>query len=538
MRGDSESDPPKLHDNVRSGVPDISALAPLVRWWARTRLNQRQKKALTRPDNPSGNGNSRPVPATSPSQASPPQIPRAELSPTASGPPEAVSEEAHLDTQGTQVDLGEIPVESSDALGDHDGNTNAAAIPAAADTASGLVFTDSNTLSGGAVNMLPPPAAPSNGESSNTRGRVEDASAAEAPQVSSSVPSSPHPAVPSPPQPNRLIPTVAVEVPRSKLLDRVLSLRKESAQNINAREIRMSPRDTQRLATFASYVGPANQAALFRRQLPQCHVYLVEIEEAAAAPHVYICIEGDFSDADTSVFYSVMSQRSCRKFYHPWKLCFRRASVTKSAAQGMINIIVEGPPPGTLCGALLTTGSDSGLQTSTIGGLVNWGGRLVALTTAHHPDTAGGEETSSWSSSPAATLTAADFPEDVDQALVIVPDDSTWPKSAPAPMNLPSSGFAASWEVLADSRLVALPPAWILPNFIRSSPRSTSSEKAPAAEMRYITGMAHDPSGSPVIIQAGVSGQVAGTTSVNPSFLIGKDGPEEVWTVYLDAAGT
>jgi len=342
------------------------------------------------------------------------------------------------------------------------------------------------------------------------------------------IPVSPRRAAPSLPQPVRAAPSIPVQVPLS-ILERVRFLRFESSTNVRAHEVSPSPRDKEKLVTFASYVGTGNQTVLFGRQLPQCHVYLVQIEEGSTLDLTYsICIEGQFTDADTRDFYAVMSQRSCRKFYEPWKLCFRRVDVSYVASRRYL--LYSDPDRKTLCGTIFrTTDSTEESQVSTIGGLIQVDGQLVAITTAHHPPDPGPDASPSLFASPATTLTGEDFPDDLESALVIVVEE-------PYKGNIPlkptpdvwTSNSLGTTEVLEEGDdwcLVQVPEEQRLPNCISSLQFG----------LDYITQLEPDPPLREVIIQAGVSGVHSGLTSPTSSFLLGRGDPQEVWTVNLDA---
>jgi len=351
---------------------------------------------------------------------------------------------------------------------------------------------------------------------------------------------------------------IAVMVPLSKL-ERVRTLRFRNSDTVNAREVVPSERDKEKLRQFSSFVGTPNQLTLFGRRLPECHRYLVEIDESAGGVRTYVCIEGLSNDDDIRDFHAVMCQRSCRKYYDPWHLCFRKCSVTRTASEDNTISAEKQEHAPTLCGSLLTTTRGKESWTSTIGGLIEVDGRLCALTTSHSPREASCVSSTSTYASAASRFSEADYPDDVGSVLVLVDDEKSTASTQATRNNKPAKGTAGkseSWtlgdihQTLEgdDWRLVHIPKSSTYLNYLghfhldklatheldlSNSPSSAAREP----RLRYLMDYVEKPSAHPVTIKTGVTGYHSGKISLGSSFLDGKDGPMEVWTVHLAGSG-
>jgi hypothetical protein len=349
--------------------------------------------------------------------------------------------------------------------------------------------------------------------------------------------------------PSRVGTSIPVAVPLSKL-ERVRTLRLVSSKTIIAREVFTSRRDRERLRLFVSYVRTKNQRTLFNRELPQCVGYLVEIDEGSGPPQTYICIDGLVEEADIKDFYSVMSQRSCRKFYEPygWKLCFNSVSVDMTAAETYQTS--AHPDDLTMCGALLRTERDGQSWISSIGGLVMVNNLFYAITTAHRPTPARTRSSSTFPSSPATTLRDEDFPDHVESALVMTIDGEKLGGPAAGVNQQPEPDPQTSWwnitsrsitEQGDDWRLVPVSVDYELPNSITLPGTKGMGDLIPPTSdeprILYVSECVDEPGGSPVLIKAGVSGLCSGTVSLAPSYLDGQDGPLEVWAVHINGPG-
>ncbi|KAH8898203.1 hypothetical protein GQ53DRAFT_817498 [Thozetella sp. PMI_491] len=339
------------------------------------------------------------------------------------------------------------------------------------------------------------------------------------------------------PPPTRAAPAIPVHIPLSKL-ERVRTLRFVPLKTVMAREIALSPSDEERLKRFSCFVCPANQEAIFKRTLPQCHRYLVEITEPGRHPQVYICIDGLVEDDDIKVFHEAMSERSCRKYYEPWKICFKRIGISAAAAnEYRINI---DPDETTLCGALVCTHEDGRDWVSTIGGIIQCGDDLCALTTAHPPSA---EASGSRSPSSVSNLNADNLPDDATEALVLTVDDPPQVEIEDETRCRERSDFkdfVGSFTPIASEKdddwcLIPVPEQYQLPNHVQKSPKGGLEDRQ--TSLRYITEWTSAVSSVRVLVRAGRSGNHLGTVSLSPSYLDGVSGTRKVWTVHLDTTG-
>jgi hypothetical protein len=154
---------------------------------------------------------------------------------------------------------------------------------------------------------------------------------------------------------------------------------------------------------------------------PKVGMFLVSVTGSAAAEATpYICVKGLRTHKQIEYFHKRLSTRSARATYHPLRLCYDTSFLSRVAAQDGYHLQIE-PSDSTLCGNLLRTRIGPQIQISTIGGLVEVDGQLLAITTAHKPeDTQALEDISQTLD----TLDPNDFDDDVEQALVV--DEHTW----------------------------------------------------------------------------------------------------------------
>jgi len=323
---------------------------------------------------------------------------------------------------------------------------------------------------------------------------------------------------------------VQVQLPLTKL-QRVRDLKLRCHKQLKALEIIPSKSETEKLHDFVGFVSGDNQVTLFGRQLPRCHLYLVQIKLDSAAVQSYICIEGLETPDDIRDFYSVMSQTRYREHYKPLKLCFRMVEVSSTASVTAKVRCRMHADEITLCGTPVRVTTDLGEQFSTIGGLVEVDGALFALTTAHAPPEM---QTDSVVPSESASSAAReeDFPDDVQEALVIEYPERAAEKAPPdfeALTEWPVKVEAWHENERDDWRLIPV-NEYCLPNYVWvGSDRQEGAKPEPC----FIVGHLPNPSGRRVYIMAGVSGGHLADMSAGPSFLFGKAGPQEVWTAHL-----
>jgi hypothetical protein len=249
-----------------------------------------------------------------------------------------------------------------------------------------------------------------------------------------------------------------------------------------------------------------------------------------------------------------MSQRKYRKYYEPWKLCFKRVEV--SYTSGKEADLDLGHDELTLCGTLLHAAHSGVTRISTIGGLLEVNGHLMALTTSFDPQPvpfgAGRNgNLDATDSSAATTLNDIDFPDDVAEALVFESGKAAACPAAPPDIDGENMGGVDRGPVVifqpdiaapitpvrgaaghkADCRLIPVKDQYELPNIVWFS---GPSDKDQQASRHYITDFCRNPSLASVMLSAGVSGTHSGIMSVGPSLIDGKYEPLEVWSLHLD----
>ncbi|KAM7184913.1 hypothetical protein V8F20_012005 [Naviculisporaceae sp. PSN 640] len=338
--------------------------------------------------------------------------------------------------------------------------------------------------------------------------------------------------------------SIPIKIPLTKL-ERLRHMVFKSSTELRAREKEQPTRtEIERLRIFSEFVGIPNQKILFKRQLPQCHRYLVELAVDGSQSQTYICIEGLKKQEDIRLFYAVMSQRKYRKYYEPWKLCFRMVEVSNCGTAatddpGMEKVsaechiyLEEGAL--TLCGSHIKLVTEHGERISTIGGLIQVGPVIYALTTAHTsgwPDGA----SSTTDITDTNTLRDDDFPDDVESILIV--SDSTTPElttsEAVTPLEPHPSGTEAKAPVTVcenqkdDWCLIPVSQKYQLPNADWTPGKSFGST--------VITDIyTDDPGGLPVYSVQGKRQMSVGSVGYAPSFLDGLHGPIEVWAVNLE----
>jgi hypothetical protein len=89
-------------------------------------------------------------------------------------------------------------------------------------------------------------------------------------------------------------------------------------------------------------------------------------------------------ETEITSFHAILSQRSVRAHYKPWRLCYDK-SLVETAASAPIYLTNISEAPETLCGTLVRTEeSGKGAWISTIGGIIEVGDIFFAMTSAHH----------------------------------------------------------------------------------------------------------------------------------------------------------
>ncbi len=272
-------------------------------------------------------------------------------------------------------------------------------------------------------------------------------------------------------------------------------------------------------------------------------------------PETSICVKGLSSDNQIKQFHEVMSKSAIRRLYSGMRLSYDKTLVQRPARE--IDEEYDHLPSSlgdTLCGTRVSTRREGQSEwASTIGGLLEMGGNLYAVTSSHKPDdndVASTTASLSNESSP-STLVGAEYDDDVEPALVL--DLPYLEKSVDHGKTAATLGVAADtpsyfWPTLntvdrtieegGDWRLIRVSSNHCLPN---SLPRGTVTEYASAAnKTTYITDLFDTkPSRTRVSVLAGFSGLCRGTLLSSPAFLsIHGTAPTQVWTVVLDDGTT
>lgn len=262
-----------------------------------------------------------------------------------------------------------------------------------------------------------------------------------------------------------------------------------------------------------------------------------------------ICIRGLQTDGDIREFHRVMSKEFIRRLYKPLRLSYDRSIIRTAAKRTEATYAYYPSPHGmTLCGAAIHTTTTNGESfTSTIGGIVDAGGHLYAITTSHSP------RDELQHSSPGSTSTSdpvndpqlpSEYEDDVQSPLVLgLPNsdsetpsiESASPQIFPARFQpLLGSDQARSGLEGDDWRLIPLSGVHCLPNTIPSELPGGFYAPAPPKEKGYVTTYMKSPLRKRVHV-LGCTGRSTGILLSSASFLSIYGGPAtEVWTVVFD----
>jgi hypothetical protein len=188
--------------------------------------------------------------------------------------------------------------------------------------------------------------------------------------------------------------------------------------------------DSGKLKQFSQFLHD-NGPALFHG-LPSRNLILTLV--AVSGPSTSwrcICIKGLTKETEITSFHAILSQRSVRAHYKPWRLCYDKSLVETAASAPTYQTNISEAPE-TLCGTLVRTEEPGeGAWISTIGGIIEVGGIVFAMTSAHHPSdadsTSDGRILDSTYSSPGTSVAdtlveKAAIDTDVEPALII----DTW----------------------------------------------------------------------------------------------------------------
>jgi len=355
---------------------------------------------------------------------------------------------------------------------------------------------------------------------------------------------------------------IPVEV-RLRVLDRLRKLELASSLGLRAdRMAEFTASEQQKLVQFQLEFNRVRIDWFRGRPMPNVRFELVALMREGTNPQssgtpasgdnggTSICIRGLQTDDEIKEFHRVMSRDFVRRLYKPLRLSYDM-SLIRTAAKETDDMYEYRPSPygDTLCGTILhtTTAGGSGFM-STIGGIVNAGGILYAITTSHHPN----NEPQPGSLSPSSmsgesTLIEGEYGDDVESPLVldhpkIDPERTENDSERPlVPTHFWASlGVDPGRPVMKgdDWRLVPISGTHCLPNsFPRTLLPPSSDSWLPASSLKemYITKYLEAPSRKTVNVLSDFARPFAGTLLSSPSFLSIHGGPaEEVWTAVFE----
>ncbi len=297
----------------------------------------------------------------------------------------------------------------------------------------------------------------------------------------------------------------------------------------------------------------ANFTALFRgKPMPYVVFYLVSLRADSRrsalgkTPTTSICVRGLRSDDEIRTFHQAMSRSATRRLYRGVRLSYERSLIERPAAE--VSEEHDDFPSSlgdTMCGTCLVTRRPGHSPwASTIGGIVQVGDDLYALTSSHTPDSVktASAATSLPDDTASSTLNVSNYDDDVESALVLdkphLAPFSTPLKPPPingTPRTHEWPAFSLRGWVLehgGDWRLIPLSSSRCFPNSI---PREL--ENSSTAGITYITESSRRmPFHGRVLALAGCNGLSEGTLRSSPAFLSGPGGPStEVWAVVMDS---
>jgi len=259
-----------------------------------------------------------------------------------------------------------------------------------------------------------------------------------------------------------------------------------------------------------------------------------------------ICIRGLQTDKDIQEFHRVMSRDFVRRLYPGLRLSYDRSlinTVAKEAEQ-----VHEYQPSWlgeTLCGAALhtMTAGASGYQ-STIGGVVNAGGLLFAISTSHQAENRA--QPSGAASSRDSTLMEGEYDEDVESPLILdlleemkTPEanDSEAPSISRLHWDSLSANTTSAGLAGDDWRLIPMSGRHCLPNAVPTDLLSGRFKGPSTKEGKktYIVDYIKTPTLKRVFVLGGFTKLSTATLLSSPSFLSIHGGPaDEIWTAIVD----
>lgn len=304
-----------------------------------------------------------------------------------------------------------------------------------------------------------------------------------------------------------------------------------------------------------------NSPELFRgRRMPPLvfHLVMMRHDSDSLLPKptepddVYICVKGLTSGDEITRFHLAVSQKSCRNYYAPLRLCYDRSLVSLASREYRISHRTDDNHSlGTTSGSLLCSGSGENAWVSTVGGLIEMDGNFFLLAGSNHkgPD----EDTQSEAkprssdrgqSTNPASYSGLEFDDDVKPPILLAekqgllaPDSEDSPSSNDSILRYHQGSLFLSQtkdELSAGLswRLIPVPEYsdFFLPNYLSVPP---ALEATASRAFGYVESYNTDIAESQVIINAGVSGVTSGHLFGNPSYFLSNGTLCEIWTVQL-----
>lgn len=287
---------------------------------------------------------------------------------------------------------------------------------------------------------------------------------------------------------------------------------------------------------------------------PNVRIFLVLLRSTFTKlngpPEVRICLSGLESHDEIIGFHQVLTQVHCRVYSDPLKLCFSTELIVLMGAKTLMDSFQITHNPGTLTGSVLRWNmfrADT-ISKSTIGGIVEIGGRSYAITIVHDSNqghqSSGGGTSHSDSSSPEQPLIDAER-IDLEPPLVI---DSWSNNDGADTLDIKTTDVTTTTTIKADEHhicgtswslkkeevvllggwaLIPIHPSCKLPNSY-TLPGSSGI----TSQSRYIVDFSEKVDRFPVSILSGTTRM--GMMSRNISFLVQESGDsQEVLTAQL-----
>jgi len=367
---------------------------------------------------------------------------------------------------------------------------------------------------------------------------------------------------PKEPAPPQHVPAASgpIEVERRlSLMERIQLLTTASSLRLKAELSGSFTKDQRHKLRQLSCFVQENSAELFRgRTMPQLVFSLVSIvdvdnsvSKTMGPGDVFICVIGLASGEEIQKFHLAISQKTCRSYYAPLRICYDRSLVSCASREYSIGQNLVGDQKlSTTCGRLMKFGSDGEAWVSTVGGLIEMDGCYFLLAgSSHKNSTAASQDTHC---KPGARSSSLEGPTDFDldydaeppllldekDAIIVSRADQQHMSldqisrrrgnrrllSHSSTQDCPLEGM--SWRLVPANDNVD----YFLPNYISIPPMT---DPTLPRHFGYIEDYCTDIKESQVIINAGVSGVTTGHILGSPSYFLSDGSVSEVWTVQL-----